>query len=167
MAIEHPNEDHDLVLHFSEVPAARKAARSEKWQMQWDNSDKGRLCHSILPEVREKPWYKLTNFDRQSIVFWNRIIANHTRCKRSLHRFGIVESPTCSCERSYETVNHLVFDCCLTSDDDMKQNLREIGFHPPWNIRDIIVLEINEPVKPAMKIISEAMAKKLINLKKI
>jgi hypothetical protein len=84
-AIEHPNED--LVLHFSEIPSTRKAACSEKRQIQWNNSEKLRVTFSNLPQIVETPWYKSTDFDRSQIVFWNQIIANHTRCKNSLHRF--------------------------------------------------------------------------------
>lgn len=57
--------------------------------------------------------------------------------------------------------------CEETSARLMNQSLREIGFHPPWHIRDIISYEINNYDKPAIKIISKYMAKKLFNKKKI
>jgi hypothetical protein len=46
----------------------------------------------------------------------------------------------------------------------LKKSEKEVKKLTPWNIRDIIACEINETDKPAMKIINEVMAKRLINL---
>lgn len=166
-AINFPDKTHNLALHFSELPTTLMVARSEKWQTQWNNSEKGRMCHSILPKIQPKPWYKGTYLDRPTIVFWNRIISNHTRSKDSLNRNGIVQSPICSCGKNYQTIDHLLFECQETTDKDMKRKLRGLGYHPPWNIRDIIACEVLKPDKPRMKIIGEAMAEMLIEEKKI
>lgn len=66
-----------------------------------------------------------------------------------------------------ETVDHLIFECELTSDNDMKQKLRNIGYHPPWCIRDIVACEINKSEKDAMKIISSTLANKLLENRNI
>lgn len=73
----------------------------------------------------------------------------------------------CSCNKNYQTVDHLIFECEITSNNDMNQKLRDIGYHPPWSIRDIMACEINNKEKNAMRIISEHMAEKLINMKLI
>ena len=167
-AIDDPEIVHDLALHFSEVPAARRAARSEKWQMQWNNSDKGRYSYSIMPTIKSTPWYKdSSSFDRKSIVFWNRIISTHTRCKESLNRYKIVSSPMCTCEKNYQTVNHLLFECKETISSEMIHRLKCLNFHPPWDVREIIASEINKSEKPAMKLITKYMAKKLLHKKMI
>ena len=166
-AIDEPDVNHDLALHFTEVPAARKAARSEKWQMQWNNSEKGRFTYSIIPTINNKTWYKDSAFDRTSIVFWNRIISNHTRSKDSLNRFKIVNSPICSCGANYQTVNHLIFECKETVSSVMMQKMKCTSFHPPWDIRNIIASEVNKLDKPVMKLIAKYMAKKLLHKKLI
>ena len=166
-AVNEPDVIHDLVLHFSEIPAARRAACLEKWQMQWQNSEKGRFTYSILTAVKTKPWYKESSFNRTSIVFWNRIIANHTRSKDSLNRNKIINSPLCPCGINYQTVNHLLFECEETISSVMLQKLRHSSFHPPWDIRDIIASEIDKYDKPVMNLIARFMAKKLIHKKLI
>ena len=166
-AIEEPEIIHDIALHFSEVPAARRAARSEKWQMQWNNSDKGRFTYSIIPTIKSTTWYKNSTFDRKEIVFWNRIISNHTRCKNDLNRYKIVNSPMCSCGKNYQNVNHLLFECHETISSEMMHKLQCTSFHPPWDIREIIASEIENSEKPAMKLISKYMAKKLLHKKLI
>ena len=166
-ALDDPNVIHNLALHFSEIPAARKAACKEKWQTQWTNSEKGRYSYSIIPTVKEKSWYKESPLDRKSIIFWNRIIANHTRSKDSLNRHKIVNSSICSCGKNYQTVNHLLFECEETISSVMLQKLRHSSFHPPWDIRDIIASEINKCDKTVMNLISKFMAKKLMHKKLI
>lgn len=73
----------------------------------------------------------------------------------------------CSCGANYQTIDHLLFECAETNDNNMKQKLRNCGFHPPWYIRDIIAIEIEKTEKLAMKIISEHMTKKLLEQKKV
>ena len=166
-AINNPEAVHDIALHFSEVPAARKAARLEKWQMQWNKSDKGRYTFSIIPTIKTTPWYKESSFDRKSIVFWNRIISNHTRAKDSLNRNNIINSPICSCGKNYQTVNHIIFECQETVSSEMIKKLKSSSFHPPWDIRDVIASEIYKNDKPVMSLISKYMAKKLLHKKLI
>lgn len=166
-AINEPEINHDIALHFSEIPAARRAALLEKWQMQWNNSDKGRFCYSIIPKIKTTAWYKETPFDRKSIIFWNRIISNHTRCKNSLNRFLIINSPLCSCGDNYQTIDHLIFECHETASNVMLLKLKNLNFHPPYEIRAIIASEIGKCDKPAMKLISQFMVKKLLHKKLI
>lgn len=165
--IEAPDRTQTITLHSSELPATQMVARLEKWQQCWNESDKGRLCYSILTNVKMSAWFKETNWNRQEIVFWNRVIANHTRSKDSLNRNGILNTAICECGQNYQTVNHLIFECSLTEARSMKNYLCEIGFHPPWNIRDIVASEIKNKKKPAMEIIAHFMAKKLIQKKMI
>lgn len=167
-AHENPDESKLEKFNFKEKSDQRfKTKTCIKWQEEWSASDKGRFCFSIVPRISSRAWFKSADFSRKEIVFWNRIITNHSRCASSLNRFKIVDTPLCPCGKNYESVDHIVFECDLTSDSDMKQKLRNIGFHPPWCIRDIIAIEIQNSEKNAMKIISSTMAHKLIELKKI
>lgn len=165
--IRNPDRTQNLTLHSSELPAAQMVARLEKWQQCWNESDKGRFCYSILTNVKMFSWFKATNWNRQEIVFWNRVIANHTRIKESLKRNGIGNTNMCECGKNYQTVNHVIFECEITSANAMKQKLRNISFHPPWDIRDIIAIEIMKTDKRAMKIISDFMTRKLLHKKLI
>lgn len=167
-AHENPDQVINIKLNFKEISEMRfKNTTIKKWQEIWNESEKARFCYSILPSIPKYTWYKNQPFNRKEISFWNRIISNHTRCKNSLNRFNIVKSPICECKKNYETVDHIIFECELLNNSVMKQKLRNIGYHPPWCIRDIIASEINNSEKNAMKIISNAMAKDLIEKRKI
>lgn len=138
-AHENPNELVNIKLNFKEVSEFEfKKLTIKEWQEIWNESEKGRYCHSIIPKIPKNAWYKNSAFNRQEISFWNRIISNHTRCKSFLNRFNIVKSLMCECKKNYETVDLLIFESELTSDDKMKQKLRNLGNHPPWSIRNII-----------------------------
>ena len=41
----------------------------------------------------------------------NRIRTNHGKCKDSFHKWGLVDSPTCDCNNSPQTIRHIAFDC--------------------------------------------------------
>ncbi len=96
-AIENPNLTVEYKKHYSEYTNTFKKEMIYKWQHSWDTSDKGRYCHSILKNVKLKPWFHKTKIKRRHITLINRIISNHTRCKNSLNRFKIVNSPFCEC----------------------------------------------------------------------
>jgi hypothetical protein len=69
----------------------------------------------------------------------------------------------CACHNNYQSVDHLIFECPETSNQEMLKKLRELGYHPPWHIHDIIRNEIRKNDKPAMKLIGETMTKKLLD----
>jgi ribonuclease HI len=165
-AHEDPEMDIDMPYIFQDYSEwIFKQEILQKWQTEWNESDKGRYCHSILPNITKNSWYKSSTLTRQEIVFWNRIITNHTRSRQSLFRFGITDNQICDCAKNYQTVDHILFECEITSDSEMKNNLKELGWKPPLFIRDIIASEINKKEKTAMKIISEKMVKKVLEKK--
>lgn len=139
----------------------------KEWQENWDKSEKGRYTYSIIPKINTMAWHKNSHFSRLDNIFWHRLLSNHTRSASSLNRFNNANNPICSCNKNYQTVNHIIFECERTNDETMKQKLKNIGYNPPWNIRDIMALEINSNEKAAMKIISEHMTKKLLEMKLI
>jgi len=165
MAIHDSENEYKHECHFSELKTSAKRRLLNDWQKQWNASDKGRFCYSIIPVVSKTSWFKNSAFDRKQIVFWNRIIANHTRSKESLNRFGISRSPLCNCGDGYQTVDHILFTCNDTKDEDMNKELKNLGYIEPLFIRDIIATEIMKTNKPAMNLIATAMAVKTLNLK--
>lgn len=161
-ALFDPDESHDVARHFSETSTEKMRKIREKWQTQWNSSDKGRFCFSILPKISSEAWYKRSPLDRQKIVFWNRIISNHTRCKKSLNRFEITNSALCPCGENYQSVDHIIFECPETIEQTMIDKLKSLGYHPPWIIRDIVASELSKNERPAMSLIGNRMAKNFI-----
>jgi hypothetical protein len=39
------------------------------------------------------------------------IFTGHGKTKEYLHRFKIVEDPTCTCGKAVQTTDHLIFEC--------------------------------------------------------
>lgn len=112
-AITNPDDTNDEVLHFSDLQPLQWKTQTERWQDKWETSNMGRYCFSLLPKVKNKPWYKNIPFSTKRIVFWNRILANHTTSNASLNRFNIVEDPKCECG-NYHTIDHILFECLIS-----------------------------------------------------
>ena len=153
-AIINPNIRLMETLHFSDLQASQHKLQTERWQDQWNHSDKGRICFSIIPKVNEKPWFQNVLFSRKRIVFWNRIIANHTTTNSSLNRFNIVENPHCQCG-NFHSIDHILFECQLTRKQNIINKLELLGFKEPFIIRDIIGNQLENKCYEAMNIIAE------------
>jgi hypothetical protein len=39
------------------------------------------------------------------------VVTGHGKTKEFLHRFKIIEDPTCSCGKAVQTTDHLIFEC--------------------------------------------------------
>ena len=39
------------------------------------------------------------------------IVTGHGKTKAYLHRFKIIEDPTCTCGKAVQTTDHLIFEC--------------------------------------------------------
>jgi hypothetical protein len=39
------------------------------------------------------------------------IVTGHGKTKAYLHRFHIIDNPTCTCKKVQHTVNHLIYEC--------------------------------------------------------
>ena len=153
-AIINPNRRSMETLHFSDLQASLHKLQAERWQDQWNNSDKGRFCFSILPKVNEKPWFQNVLFSRKRIIFWNRIIANHTTTNASLNRFNIVENPNCQCGNRH-SIDHILFECRFTKKQNIINQLELLGFREPFIIRDIIGTQLESKCYEAMNIIAD------------
>ncbi|XP_038117293.1 uncharacterized protein LOC6044496 [Culex quinquefasciatus] len=80
----------------------------QQWQNNWDNGDKGRFCHGILPRVSTTPWFYETEFSRREIVILSKFISNHSRIATHLRRNNIIDDDTCECGLGAATPNHLL-----------------------------------------------------------
>ena len=89
----------------------RKAARREsleKWQKRWDDSQRGRWTHTLIPRIEE--WiqrrhgeinYHLTQF-----------LSGHGGYRKYLHQFRLDDSPLCpECGCTPEDPEHVMFHC--------------------------------------------------------
>lgn len=131
---------------FRDFSTIAKAWLMQKWQQQWDESDMGRLTYSVRQRVHRTPWYAGLNWNRNAIVFGNRIASNHYRMAAHLNRIEIVGSALCDCGNDYATPDHALYDCELLYRDDILRTLSRIGVPNGMPLRDMMALHMYEAV---------------------
>jgi len=73
-----------------------------------DTSTKGRTTQEFFPEVAERLKMKINRTQN-----FTTMVTGHGKTKSYLHRFKIIETPTCPCGNGDQTTNHLLFECDL------------------------------------------------------
>jgi ribonuclease HI len=84
----------------------------EKWQSEWTQSAKGRTTKEFFPEVTERLKMKI-NFTQN----FTTMVTGHGKTKAYLHRFKIIDTPTCPCGTGDQTIDHLLFECKLLNEE--------------------------------------------------
>jgi len=74
-----------------------------KWQMQWNNTEKGAL---FFPVVEQRLKMKLPNTPE-----FTALITGHGIIKSHLHRFKLADDPTCPGNEGVQTPEHIIYDC--------------------------------------------------------
>jgi hypothetical protein len=99
----------------------------EKWQREWDQTTKGEITKDYFPVVADRLNMKINitqNFT--TVVTW------HGNIKSYLHRFKIIETPTCPCGTKNQTIDHLLLECELlkTERDSLKSTVLKTDVWP-------------------------------------
>ena len=74
----------------------------EKWQREWDQTTKGNITKEYFPIVADRLNMKINithNFTS--------MVMGHGNIRSYLHRFKILETPTCPCGTKNQTIDHL------------------------------------------------------------
>jgi hypothetical protein len=64
----------------------------KKWQRNWTQTTKGSITKEYFPNIEERLNMKL-NLTQN----FTAIVTGHGKTKSYLHRFKIIEDPTCTC----------------------------------------------------------------------
>ena len=97
------------------ITSELKSKSEQKWQREWDQTTKGAITKSFLPNIsdRQKLKLKLTrNFTT--------IVTGHGNIRTYLSKFKIIDNPICPCKTSEQTVDHLIFNCKLLNKEREK-----------------------------------------------
>ena len=105
----------NIEIIFSKIPKSTIVTEIEElgmqqWQARWNETTNGATTKSFFPSIKERlkialpPTPEFTAF-----------ITGHGRTRSYLHRFHIIDDPTCTCGRGQQTVNHLIYECADTS----------------------------------------------------
>jgi len=106
----------------------------EKWQSEWTQSTNGRTTQEFFPEVTERLKTKI-NLTQN----FTTMVTGHGKTKSYLHRFKIIEAPTCLCGTGDQTTDHLLFECELLNKERDILKLPVLKTNDwPTNKRDLI-----------------------------
>ncbi|KAJ4449938.1 hypothetical protein ANN_01345 [Periplaneta americana] len=73
------------------------------------------------------------------------VITGHGRTKSYLHRFHIIDDPTCTCGRGQQTVNHLIYECADTTQQrtSLMRDIRMNGGDWPLTCQQLVNSEMS------------------------
>jgi methylmalonyl-CoA mutase N-terminal domain/subunit len=84
----------------SVVTSEVEEERVRKWQRNRTQTTKGSRTKEYFPDVEERLKMKLNLTQNFSAI-----ITGHRKTKAYLHRFKIIEAPTCTCGKAVQTDN--------------------------------------------------------------
>ena len=130
------SEDKQLPIIYSRLPRGSiinniEKESMEKWQQQWNNTDKGAITKSFFPDITKRIGKKLPNCSNVTAI-----LSGHGKLRSYLHRFKIIEDSLCSCGRAEQTVNHVINECHLLDDQRLhlkNEVIRHTGNWPANN----------------------------------
>jgi hypothetical protein len=101
----------DLAENYKKVP--KSVVMSEltemsiqTWQRQWDQTTKGAITKEYFPVVNER-----LKMNIKCTPNLTTIITGHGNIRSYLHRFKLINSPTCACGNSEQTIDHILYSC--------------------------------------------------------
>ena len=81
---------------------------TKSWQLHWDNHDKARYTHNLIPSVRTKVIFPNS---REIGVSYCRLLLHDSMLKDDSHRTGTSDSPYCDHCSVNETSEHFLLYC--------------------------------------------------------
>jgi hypothetical protein len=103
----------DIMECYKKVP--KSLVRSElceksvqKWQRDWDQTTKGEITKEYFLIVADR-----LNMKMNITHNFTTMVTRHGNIRSYLHRFNLLDTPTCSCGTKDQTVDHLLYECEL------------------------------------------------------
>ena len=111
----------------------------DKWQQQWINKVNLTKKGNHITTVRDKvgPWPWAHHKKRVVETVFAKLRIGHVNLKQHLFRFGLSDSPLCSCGEM-ETVAHIFIDCPIYDEKviELQQQLTQIGV--PLTVKNLL-----------------------------
>jgi hypothetical protein len=92
----------------STIFSEQKEQCLKQWQNEWERTTKGATTKSFFPIIVDR--LKLRNNPTPNFTT---IVTGHGNIKTYLHKYKILENPTCSCNKGEQTVDHIIYSCNL------------------------------------------------------
>ena len=117
------------IVSKQDIITASKKSAKQKWQRQWNNSEKGRTFHKYQKSVENIPKLDYPNKYIYSIITGLR--SGYTRLNQYKHMIGIIDSPNCECGH-VEDVEHYLLNC--QKHEEQREKLRTDFFFLTGNL---------------------------------
>jgi len=113
LAKEAAQEDDDQNTAYNRIPVTTIATEINRkgivqWQGQWDGTEKGAACRSFFPLLDRRLKMKIPITPE-----FTAIVTGHGKTRSYLHRFKMIDNPTCTCNEGHQTPDHLIYECKL------------------------------------------------------
>ena len=97
-----------------------------KWQTQWDSTEKGALCKTFFPLVEER-----LKINIPVTPEFTAIVTGHGKTKLYLHRFKLIDNPTCPCNEEAQSTEHIIHKYKILQQERsyLKQRIKACGGH--------------------------------------
>jgi hypothetical protein len=121
--------DEELDITYNKYPKSAviselKKLGLQKWQSEWDSSNKEALTKFFFPKVKDRLAKRL-----QMSLNRSTLITGHEKLGAYLHRFKIIKCLMCPCEKNPQTTDHLIRECTLLSKQRqiLKNSITKMG----------------------------------------
>ena len=91
----------------------------ETWQREWDLTTKGAITKEYFPVVADR-----LSMNINIIPNLTTLVTGHGNVRSYLHRFKIMDTPTCACGSSDQTINHVLYESVLINQERDSLTLR-------------------------------------------
>jgi len=101
-------EERYIKIPKTVVMSEQKEQSVKWWQREWTETTKGEIIKALLPKLE----------DRLKLILnatpnFTAIVTGHGNIKAYLHKYKIIDDPSCPCRKGPQTVQHIIFDCPL------------------------------------------------------
>jgi len=105
-----------------------------KWQRNWAQTTKGSITKEYFPNVEERLKMRINLTQNHTAI-----VTGHGKTRSYLHRFKIIEEPTCPCGTAEQTTDHLIFECeTITKERERLKTTALQNGSWPTNKKDLI-----------------------------
>jgi len=115
----------------------------KKWQTEWTNSTKVKITKDFFPYIKER-----LNMNINLTQNFTAMVTGHRKTNSYVHRFKIINAPTCPCGNSDQNIDHVILECKLLNKERniLKQSILKTNDWPT-NKRDLIKKHIKDFMK--------------------
>ena len=105
-----PDNEEKVLITYSSIKKMINDLMMKEWKDRWKRVDTGGETKVFLKEVGVQLIFPKVRSTGMSYV---RCLLNNTSLNDTLKKFKLVDSATCDCNRSRETVEHVILNCSL------------------------------------------------------